>query len=52
MKGYVFVNYEPLEIEKAAEVLKTTIDTLFEAMSTDPNFCKGLGITGWLVLLE
>lgn len=52
MRGYVFVNYEPLSIEAAAEALNTTIDMLYQAMITSEDFCKTLSITGWLVLLE
>lgn len=52
MKGYIFIDYEPIDANVAAEALKTTAEMLYQAMITSEDFCKELGITGWLVLLE
>lgn len=52
MRGYVFIDHEPIDVDIAAEALKTTADILYQAMMTSEDFCKTLSITGWLVLLE
>ena len=52
MKGYIFIDHEPVDANVAAEALKTTAEMLYQAMITSEDFCKELGITGWLMLLE
>lgn len=52
MRGYVFIDHEPIDVDIAAEALQITADMLFQAMMTSEELCKTLSITGWLVLLE
>lgn len=52
MRGYIFIDHEPIDVDIAAEALQTTADMLYQAMMTSKDFCKNLRITGWLVLLE
>lgn len=52
MKGYIFIKYEPFDIEKFAEYCHIPVERLYQTLISDQKAYEEMGITGWLVLLE
>lgn len=52
MKGYIFIQHEPIDIEKFAEYCHTSVERLYQTLTNNQKTYEEMGVTGWLVLLE